>query len=729
MHHYFEAITNTSGDSLVGYFARVIDPATQNTITMSADDNGTPIVTKSGVENMGSTDDYGNLDFYVVPGTYHLDIYAPNATSFIFRVPSVAMNSSKGDPGETGATGDVGPSDATFASLAALKAIDPAVYPSPRLAAASGADGGYVNGPFTYQTGNFTGRDDVVKVDSIPLTTGALVRQGAASIAYQADAGAPVVTQAAFNDDYIAIHTQRYAVETDDLAAWNRARAKSKRIRFVAGKGSGASGIYLLNGAPVASDMEIFGDGASTVIRPTIYANGNCFLGNSGSGTVFIDNVTFRDMTLQGYQGFLEPEHLIRMSGARNLKINNVRFIGWRGDAVYVGSGEVLGQQRFNKGVYITNCYFDGVDNDNRNGISVIDGNTVVIDKCEFYRCTRSNMPGPIDFEPDGQSYHTLGALTVTACTFRECGGNFGQIGFLFPAAVSLPKGVYIAGNKFYDYIGTGADIAIDMRRQITGSDTPMQVVIEGNTGSNGNRPIDVLSAIGVTISASNVFQNYRGGNLIGFTGADNVVRDIRLAGVYTMCGTTGAVGSLVNRATNVEISATFDRCGTASASGFALQFGGTTSSGITLRNLKVVPAAGQTVAINNAGHTFTPATNKMLNVDTGGLISQFLSSTEGQGSLSFSNGWSDAGGTLAYKNGEGRVFIRFNLAGGTLTSGTLIASLPVGFRPIVQERALLLSGTGQTWVRMDPDGSVFLTPNAAAAAALAGSVSFNSGQ
>jgi len=186
MHHYFEAITNTSGDSLVGYYARVIDPATQNTITMSADDNGTPIVTKSGVDNMGSTDDYGNLDFYVVPGTYHLDIYAPNATSFIFRVPSVAMNSTKGDTGTPGATGDVGPSDATFPTLAALKAIDPIVYPSPRLAAPSGADGGYVNGLFTYQTGNFTARTDVVQLNSVPLTTGALVPQSAQSVAFLA---------------------------------------------------------------------------------------------------------------------------------------------------------------------------------------------------------------------------------------------------------------------------------------------------------------------------------------------------------------------------------------------------------------------------------------------------------------------------------------------------------------------------------------------------------------
>lgn len=54
------------------------------------------------------------------------------------------------------------------------------------LAAPSGADGGYVNGPFTYRTGNFTGRTDVVALGGVPLNIGALVRQGAQSVAYTA---------------------------------------------------------------------------------------------------------------------------------------------------------------------------------------------------------------------------------------------------------------------------------------------------------------------------------------------------------------------------------------------------------------------------------------------------------------------------------------------------------------------------------------------------------------
>jgi len=119
MHHYFEAITNKSGDSLPGYFARVVDPATQNTVTLAADNNGTPIVTTSGVENAAKTDENGNVSFYVPPGTYHLDIYAQNATSFIMRVPNVAMNSGQGPQGIPGEPGEPGPQGEGLAEVMA----------------------------------------------------------------------------------------------------------------------------------------------------------------------------------------------------------------------------------------------------------------------------------------------------------------------------------------------------------------------------------------------------------------------------------------------------------------------------------------------------------------------------------------------------------------------------------------------------------------------------------
>jgi hypothetical protein len=108
MFHFFEAITNTKGDSLVGYFGRLTDPVTGDVITISADDGGTPIITVSGYANMSKTDDDGNMSLYVAPGTYHLNIYAPDAVTFIKRVDNVGMTSTQGIQGIQGDKGDPG---------------------------------------------------------------------------------------------------------------------------------------------------------------------------------------------------------------------------------------------------------------------------------------------------------------------------------------------------------------------------------------------------------------------------------------------------------------------------------------------------------------------------------------------------------------------------------------------------------------------------------------------
>lgn len=178
MHHFFEAITNTSGDSLIGYFARVIDPATQGVVTLASDENGTPIVSVSSVANMAKTDDYGNLSFYVVPGTYHLYIYAADATTFVFRVSNVAMNSTKGDkgdPGDQGDPGESGPADNTYTTMATFKASDIA-----RHAASLVGVPGVPDGRFFFETANapYTADDfNIIKADSTALTVGAWVRQ------------------------------------------------------------------------------------------------------------------------------------------------------------------------------------------------------------------------------------------------------------------------------------------------------------------------------------------------------------------------------------------------------------------------------------------------------------------------------------------------------------------------------------------------------------------------
>lgn len=91
MYHYYNAITNTRGDSLPGYFVRAVN-TTDNTVSpIYSDDSSTPISVVSGVANMALTDSDGNVSFYIASGTYHVDIYAGDQTTFVKRVPSVPM--------------------------------------------------------------------------------------------------------------------------------------------------------------------------------------------------------------------------------------------------------------------------------------------------------------------------------------------------------------------------------------------------------------------------------------------------------------------------------------------------------------------------------------------------------------------------------------------------------------------------------------------------------------
>jgi len=325
MHHYFEAITTTSGDSLIGYFARVVDPATNNGVTIAADNNGTPISTVSGVDNAAKTDAYGNLDFYVQPGTYHLDIYAPNATSLQLRVQNVAMNSTKGDtgaqglPGNDGQNGAVGASDASFTTLAAMKAIDPVAYPSPRLAAPSGSNGGVTNGLFNYQTGNFTGRTDVVQVNGIPLTTGALVRQNASQIAATLPAG---VVYATANDALAGVVTaylDSYNVKTVGLQVAADAAIAAGARRLIAP--NGIIPVPTVWTPPNGMDGLILeGSGATVFTCSQPGGAGGFRLAPIGGS---ISNITYRNFNINATTGGVGALHWYFAQGS-NILVENV---------------------------------------------------------------------------------------------------------------------------------------------------------------------------------------------------------------------------------------------------------------------------------------------------------------------------------------------------------------------------------------------------------------------
>lgn len=91
MYHYVNSIANIRGDALVGFYVKAVDPGAGNIVSIYADDSGTPIVSVSGIANAAEVDSDGNVSFWIPTGTYHLDIYATDATTFVKRVESLPM--------------------------------------------------------------------------------------------------------------------------------------------------------------------------------------------------------------------------------------------------------------------------------------------------------------------------------------------------------------------------------------------------------------------------------------------------------------------------------------------------------------------------------------------------------------------------------------------------------------------------------------------------------------
>ena len=118
--------------------------------------------------------------------------------------------------------------------------------------------------------------------------------------------------------------------------------------------------------------------------------------------------------------GFQEFKHLIMMQGATDIDIQTCWFTGWQGDAIVVRSGNFTAAAQ-NRNVKIKDCVFDGVNNNNRNAISITDVYGMTIRDNKFMNCTRNGelgytrpdaydifnpnkgpaMPGAIDIEPN----------------------------------------------------------------------------------------------------------------------------------------------------------------------------------------------------------------------------------------------------------------------------------------------------------------------------------------
>lgn len=224
---------------------------------------------------------------------------------------------------------------------------------------------------------------------------------------------------------------------TDNGPAMNKAIAKAHS------DGGGTivikPGIYYIKGViQLYSNISIQGSGIDvTILRQT-----DATSIPPSQGLIYADsriinpigNIGISDLTLDGQvekNKFNEHVHLMSLNSVRDVAIERVNFLGFCGDGIYLGGSYSGTIQQHNLNVIIRDCNFDGVNYDNRNGISIIDGDNILIINNYFTNSTKPGEPGAIDVEPN-YDFNICRNITIKNNKFVHTSGNGGAIGFVF---------------------------------------------------------------------------------------------------------------------------------------------------------------------------------------------------------------------------------------------------------------------------------------------------------
>jgi hypothetical protein len=494
---------------------------------------------------------------------------------------------------------------------------------------------------------------------------------------------------------------------TDDTAAIQAAVNAEEGVFFPTGTYKVSSAIN------IPANRLLSGEGASSVIS---YFGGAASQGalyiNSGSPSAYVDNVTIKDLKILGQVatfGFNEFLHNISVSGARNCLIERCVVEGFRGDGIYIGSGDVAGQERHNVNVTVRDCVIDGVNKDNRNGISVIDCDGLNIDNNYITRCTRSSMPGAIDIEPDGNVYHVIKDISIRNNKIFDCGGNVASIGVFLPyvAYTTMPNG-FVFENNYIDNPNAPSNLLSGFFFQygspftlpapdpaLTDSVAEFGIRIKNNVVKHAalGRAIvmwnfnDAVIEGNEFIGGAVSYIGWPNTKFFDVTLKNNTFTDVRFGGDYAISIFTG------DRLTfegNI-----FKDCGAASgAARGAIEFNtGTTSYVKLLNNVCFSPGNYTVQFVRDASHTFTPETNSYLNntvlVGTNQFLALYNDVKETGWGPTVEGGGSAGTGTYGLQYGAFRqignmVFFRLKVevdAGHTGT-GVIEVSLPTPVQP-----------------------------------------------
>lgn len=391
-------------------------------------------------------------------------------------------------------------------------------------------------------------------------------------------------------------------------------------------------GTYICGNLTARSNTAIVGEGASVSIIRQVLGAQYALSVNPGSGGTpdpaqNTHDVAIRDIGFRGtsdVDGFSEQVHLLNMNAVSRVDITRCHFIGFRGDAIYLGSGNTAGIERHNKSVQITHCYFDGLNKQNRNGVSVIDGEDVLIRDNRFYRLANPDMPGGVDIEPNpGSTWAVCRDIRILDNDFEDIDGFTCISISIVPDQITVTnpaRDILIEGNTF----NTPNAAGVTLRSNTTDTlNCPQNnITIRRNVSVAGEEPYIINGVRGVHIS-DNVWANH---TLNTTFGGIYPCRDVYVHNdlYYQVADATTGNVHRIYTADNVEFESNrYVNCGRADGTlGIIVYFvSQNVSTAVNFIRNAVAGSRTTSVATAQGGALHTPATNKAYGNDTGALV------------------------------------------------------------------------------------------------------------
>ena len=391
-------------------------------------------------------------------------------------------------------------------------------------------------------------------------------------------------------------------------------------------------GTYRVRSLRLRDMTQLSGAGSGSILQQT--GDLAVLLAESSSPTTSVGKITLQKLQLRGEvasKPFNEHVHLVRAHGVSELLITDCVFRGFRGDGLYLSGMDTASQlPRHNTGVTVRQCHFDGLNNNNRNAITVVDGDLVRIENNQFYNCTRSDMPGPVDIEPNDFPFHVIRDITVTRNSFKNVGGNVAAVGVVLAGHqyTTEPSGFEIS----YNTVDTCPAYAFAFFNApaggVTSATAGHRVRIGNNTVVNTKSSFWLTGVKGAAVEFNHFTD--RSGSYIGYVQADQRCLDVKVTGnEFLRCGSVDRIGMQVFTVDGLSVEGNrFIDCGSGLAGSCAVDFkwGSSTSVRIIGNNFSA-PTGMTAMAIQReANHTLAPVTNKFISNVLNGLPHRFLS-------------------------------------------------------------------------------------------------------